>query len=90
MFVTVKVSSKLGGTNPKVPSASIMKEKNGAFVFVAVNDTTFQRREISLGKETKDYTEIIDGLKAGEIVVTGGTFYLKSELAKETFMEDEH
>jgi len=90
MFVTVKVSSKLGGANPKVPSTSIMKEKNGAYVFVAMNDTTFQRREISLGKETKDYTEILDGLKSGEKVVTRGTFYLKSELAKETFMEDEH
>jgi len=90
MFVTIKVSSKLGGSNPKVLSTSIMKEKNGAYVFVAVNDTTFQRREISLGKETKDYTEILEGLKAGEKVVTRGTFYLKSELGKETFMEDEH
>lgn len=90
MFVTVKVSSKLGGPNPKVSSTSIMKEKNGAYVFVAVNDTTFQRREISLGKETKDYTEILNGLKAGEKVVIRGTFYLKSELAKETFVEDEH
>ena len=90
MFVSVQVSSKLGGTNPKVPSTSIMKEKNGAYVFVAMNDTTFQRREIHLGKETKDYTEVLDGLKVGEKVVTGGTFYLKSELSKETFMEDEH
>jgi len=89
MFVTVQVSSKLGGNNPKVPSTSIMKEKGGAYVFVALNDTTFQRREISLGKETKDYTEIIDGLKSGEKVVTRGTFYLKSELAKETFVEEE-
>jgi RND family efflux transporter MFP subunit len=89
MFVTVKVSSKLGGPNPKVSSFSIMKEKNGAYVFVAVNDTTFQRREISLGKETKDYTEILEGLKTGEKVVTRGTFYLKSELAKETFVEEE-
>lgn len=90
MFVTVQVSSKLGGTNPKVPSTSIMKEKNGAYVFVAMNDTTFQRREIQLGKETKDYTEILEGLKAGEKIVTRGTFYLKSELAKESFMEEEH
>ncbi|BDQ04338.1 efflux RND transporter periplasmic adaptor subunit [Ignavibacterium sp.] len=90
MFVTVKVFSKLGGKNPKVSTTAIMKEKNGAYVFVALNDTTFQRREISLGKETKDYTEILNGLKAGEKVVTRGTFYLKSELSKETFMEDEH
>lgn len=90
MFVTVKVISKLGGSNPKVNSNSIMKEKNGAYVFVALNDTTFQRREINIGKETKDYTEILAGLKTGEKIVISGTFFLKSELAKETFMEDEH
>ncbi|MBU2445774.1 MAG: efflux RND transporter periplasmic adaptor subunit [Bacteroidetes bacterium] len=89
MFVTVKVFSKLGGPNPKVSSSSIMKENNGAFVFVAVNDTTFQKQAIKVGKETKDYTEILEGLKAGEKVVTGGTFYLKSELAKETSVEEE-
>ena len=90
MFVTVKVSSKLGGSNPKINSNSIMKEKNGAYVFVALNDTTFQRREIILGKETKEFTEILSGLNAGERIVISGTFYLKSELAKETFMEDDH
>jgi RND family efflux transporter MFP subunit len=89
MFVTVKISSKLGGPNPKVSSSAIMKEKNGSYVFIAVNDTTFERREIRIGKETKDYTEILDGLKAGEKIVTRGTFYLKSELAKETFVEEE-
>ncbi|MEG8945696.1 efflux RND transporter periplasmic adaptor subunit [Rosettibacter firmus] len=89
MFVTVKVYSKLSGSNPKVSSSAIMKEKNGAYVFVALNDTTFQRREVSLGKETKEYCEVLTGLKAGEKVVTRGTFYLKSELAKETFLEEE-
>lgn len=89
MFVSVKVSSKLGGPNPKVSSSSIMKEKNSTFVFVAVNDTTFQKQAIKVGKETKDYTEILEGLKAGDKVVTSGTFYLKSELAKETFVEEE-
>jgi RND family efflux transporter MFP subunit len=90
MFVTVKVSSKLGGSNPKINSNSIMKEKNGTYVFVALNDTTFQRREIILGKETKEFTEILSGLKSGERIVISGTFYLKSELAKETFTEDDH
>ena len=66
-----------------------MKDNNGFYVFISVNDTTFQRREISIGRETKYYTEILNGLKTGEKVVTYGTFYLKSELAKETFVEEE-
>lgn len=89
MYVNVLVESKLGGSNPKIKSTALMKEKESSYVFVAVNDTTFQKRTVEPGRETKDYTEIIKGLNAGEKVVTKGTFYLKSELAKETFAEDE-
>ena len=89
MYVNVLVASKLGGTNPKIKSTALMKEKESSYVFVAVNDTTFQKRNVKPGRETKDYTEIIKGLNAGEKVVTKGTFYLKSELAKDTFAEDE-
>ncbi len=89
MFVSVKINLTLGGNNPKINSNAVMKEKNGSYVFVAVNDTTFQKREIVIGKETKEFTEILKGLKTGDKVVTRGTFYLKSELAKETFTEEE-
>ncbi|MEW6196423.1 MAG: efflux RND transporter periplasmic adaptor subunit [Bacteroidota bacterium] len=89
MYVNVLVASKLGGSNPKIHSTALMKEKENSYVFVAVNDTTFQKRNVEPGRETNDYTEIIKGLSAGEKVVTKGTFYLKSELAKETFVEEE-
>lgn len=89
MFVSVKINLTLGGNNPKINSNAVMKEKSSSYVFVAVNDTTFQKREIVIGKETKEFTEILKGLKVGEKVVTRGTFYLKSELAKETFVEEE-
>lgn len=89
MFVNVLVASKLGGVNPKIKSTALMKEKENTYVFVAVNDTTFRKQNVEAGRETKDYTEIVKGLKAGDKVVTKGTFYLKSELAKETFAEDE-
>ena len=89
MYVSVLVASKLGGTNPKIKSTALLKEKENNYVFVAVNDTTFQKRNVEAGRETKNYTEIIKGLNAGEKVVTKGTFYLKSELAKDTFAEDE-
>lgn len=89
MYVNVLVQSKLGGSNPKIKSTALMKEKESSYVFVAVNDTTFEKRSVVPGKETKDFTEIAKGLKVGEKVITKGTFYLKSELAKETFAEDE-
>lgn len=89
MFATVHVRAMFGGRSLKVPSLSVMEKKNEKYVFVAVNDTTFEQRPVGIGFETQQYTEILAGLKAGERVVTKGTFYLKSELAKETFVEEE-
>lgn len=89
MFATVNVRALFGGKSLKVPSLSVMDNKNEKYVFVAVNDTTFEQRPVTIGFETQIYTEILGGLKPGERVVTKGTFYLKSERAKETFVEEE-
>ena len=89
MFVNVLVASKLGGSNLKIKSTALLKEKESSYVFVAVNDTTFQKRNVVAGRETKDFTEIKNGIKPGEKIVTRGTFYLKSELSKETFAEED-
>ena len=42
-------------------------------------------REVFLGRTINDYVEIKEGLNEGEVVVTQGSFYLKSEQAKEAF-----
>ncbi|OGU65743.1 MAG: hypothetical protein A2499_18475 [Stygiobacter sp. RIFOXYC12_FULL_38_8] len=89
MFVNVLVVSKFGGSNLKIKSTALLKEKESSYVFVAVNDTTFLKRSVIAGRETKDYTEIKSGINPGEKIVTRGTFYLKSELAKETFAEED-
>lgn len=89
MFATVNVKAMFGGNGLKVSSLAVMDSKNEKYVFVAVNDTTFEQRPVKIGFETQVYTEILGGLKPGERVVTKGTFYLKSERAKETFVEEE-
>ncbi len=90
MFATVNVHALFGGKSLKVPSLSVMDNKGEKYVFVIVNDTTFEERTVKVGFETQMYTEILEGLKSGERVVTKGTFYLKSERAKETFVEEDH
>ncbi|HLA68342.1 MAG TPA: efflux RND transporter periplasmic adaptor subunit [Bacteroidota bacterium] len=89
MFATVNVHARFGGKTLKVPSSAVMENRGSAYVFVALNDTTFEQRVIQTGFETKTYTEILQGLKPGEVVVTKGIFYLKSELAKSSFVEEE-
>jgi len=89
MFATVNINSQLDGKSLKVPSNAVMTQAGNQYVFVAINDTMFEQRSVRVGFETKAYTEILEGLKPGERVVSKGTFYLKSELAKSSFVEEE-
>lgn len=89
MFAIVKVNAMFGTKTLKVPTSAVTENRGKTFAFVALNDTTFEFREIKVGFETTSYIEILAGLRSGERVVSKGTFYLKSELAKATFVEEE-
>ncbi|MDP1675909.1 MAG: efflux RND transporter periplasmic adaptor subunit [Bacteroidota bacterium] len=88
MFCSVKIQTQFGKETIKIPSTALMGETEKHFVFIALTDTTFERREIRTGVETKDFAEVVDGLIIGEKIVINGSFFLKSELAKETFGEE--
>ncbi|NUM76584.1 efflux RND transporter periplasmic adaptor subunit [candidate division KSB1 bacterium] len=88
MFASVHLTTELGGSTIKVPASAMLGETEKHFVFVAVNDSTFEKREVRTGAETREIVEVLDGLATGERIVTRGGFFLKSELAKETFGEE--
>lgn len=88
MFASVHLTTELGGSTIKVPASAILGETEEHFVFVAMNDSTFEKREVRTGVETREIVEVLDGLATGERIVTRGGFFLKSELAKETFGEE--
>jgi RND family efflux transporter MFP subunit len=88
MFASVHLTTELGGSTIKVPASAILGETEKHFVFVALNDSTFEKREVRTGAETREIVEVLDGLATGERIVVRGGFFLKSELAKETFGEE--
>lgn len=88
MFASVHLTTELGGSTIKVPASAMLGETERHFVFVALNDSTFEKREVRTGVETREIVEVLDGLATGERIVTRGGFFLKSELAKETFGEE--
>ena len=88
MFCTVNVQTQFGKETIKIPASALLGETEKHFVFVALNDTTFERRDVRTRFETRDFAEIVDGLLVGEAIVVKGGFFLKSELAKETFGEE--
>jgi RND family efflux transporter MFP subunit len=88
MFCTVNVQTQFGKETIKIPASALLGETEKHFVFIAVNDTTFEKRDIRTGVETREFAEVLDGLLLGEKLVVKGGFFLKSELAKEIFGEE--
>jgi membrane fusion protein, heavy metal efflux system len=79
------------GNNPNsiiLPGESIIKINNADFVFVQKNDTTFEKRKVTVYNAGDGICSISEGLNAGEKVVIKGAFYLKSELLKSELGEE--
>ena len=72
-----------------VPAESIIKENNTDYVFVALSDTTFELRQVESGITANEQIEILNGIKSGEKIAGRGGFYLKSEMKKTEFAEEE-
>ena len=74
----------LGGARPTVmvPAAGVQRAKGAAIVFVKLADDEFEARRVETGLVEGDLVEIRDGVKAGELVATTGSFLLKTETLK--------
>lgn len=82
MFVTLKIPSPSDREAVMVPLPAIQRINDQPVVFVRRDDTTFVKREVKLGSTSGDLAEVRSGLKAGEQVVTVGSFQLKSILLR--------
>ena len=87
MFVEVGFQTGTNSANGEelvVPSDAIQRvgEKNIVFVPKENEAGAFEVREVETGADTNGYTRIKSGLKLGEVVVTKGSFTLKTQLQK--------
>lgn len=73
-----------------VDSEALVKEGSEEYVFVQKSDTLFEKKNVKTGFHLNEKVEITEGLKAGDKVVTKGSFYLKSELKKAEIEGDAH
>lgn len=82
MFAAVRV---YGSPNPDaltIPLAAVQNGPSGRIVFVQRGLDEFEVRPVTLGAEQGDVVTVLEGLKAGEQVVTKGSFVLKSEMER--------
>lgn len=72
-----------------VPSGAIQTLAGKPTIFVQTAPNTYARRTLEAGRGFGDYVEVLAGLKAGEEVVTEGSFILKSQFSKAELVEEE-
>lgn len=81
LFVSVAVTTQTAPAAVTVPHAAVQTVEEKPSVFVRSADG-FDTHPVTLGRRDGDYVEILDGLPAGALVASRGSFTLKSELGK--------
>jgi len=92
MFVKAQVDvpqSYEGKTVLAVPQSALQTLEGRTVVFVQTQPGAFGRRLVETGHSFEGFTEVYSGIKDGDVVVTEGSFVLKSEFAKSS-LADEH
>jgi cobalt-zinc-cadmium efflux system membrane fusion protein len=71
-----------GGTVLAVPRSALQTLEGRTIVFVQTEPGAFVRRLVETGHSFEGFTELYSGIRAGDVVVTEGSFVLKSEFAR--------
>ncbi|MBY0524438.1 MAG: efflux RND transporter periplasmic adaptor subunit [Gemmataceae bacterium] len=81
-FGTARITIRDAPKAVTVPGDAIQREGRCRFVFVRLTDTVFQVRQVRAGVSSGGLTEVLEGVRPGEVVATTGSFLLKSEVLK--------
>lgn len=65
-----------------VPASAILDESGVATVFVMSGGESFERRQVRLGTRDGDWVEVVEGLEAGQRVVSRGAWLVKLAATK--------
>jgi membrane fusion protein, copper/silver efflux system len=78
MYANVELASDLG-SRVQVPASAIVYTGPRRLVFIDLGDGRFRPQEVHIGTEAGGMFEVLDGLKAGDVVATSGVFLIAAE-----------
>ena len=76
MFARFSIITGPSVTLPAVPESSIVYEGDTARVWVVRSDGAIASRTVGIGEASDSLVEVLDGLSAGEKIVTSGTLFI--------------
>jgi cobalt-zinc-cadmium efflux system membrane fusion protein len=75
--VYLHVLMNAASPRPTVPAAAVVDDAGRPIVFVQREGETFERRAVTLGPRAGDVVQVLEGVKAGERVVTKGAYLVR-------------
>ena len=76
MFASFRILTSDASQSPAIPAAAVIYEGDAAHVWVLRDDNLLELRAIRTGRGDDGLIEVLDGLKAGERVVTKGGLFI--------------
>ncbi len=80
-LITVNLPIEASISSLAIPSSAILRDGMHYFSFVQKSDGYVERRRIKIGRSDGEYTEVVNGIEAGELVVTTGGRELQTAFA---------
>lgn len=84
MYGQARIAAGPSRTSVAVPRAALQEAKGAQLLFVRLAEDQFETRRVQVGATDSEFVEILKGVKAGEDVVTTGSFLLKTETLKDS------
>jgi Cu(I)/Ag(I) efflux system membrane fusion protein len=78
MYVNVTLMVNLG-EGLRIPKEALLETGTRRIVFVDRQEGWLEPREVTIGAQSDEWVEVVNGLKAGERVVASGNFLIDSE-----------
>jgi len=79
MYANITVESNPDDKAIMIPLTAVFTEGDADYVFIALDQDHYQRRQVKIGLRLKDKAVISQGLQAGELLVTEGALMLSAE-----------
>lgn len=80
-FAKVVIATGAPRRGLAVPDAAIVEDAGKAIVYVMIEGEAFERRPLRLGIRSNGWAEVLEGVVAGERVVTRGAYEIKLQSA---------
>jgi len=88
MFADIEIVTTVLDNVLLIPDDALQTDGENPIVFVALDGNKFEKRVVKPGLEQQGRVQVLEGLKAGEKIVTQGSFILKSEMLKAELGEE--